>query len=84
MTSVKYSTFCDSMKVFFDRVSNKEPLVLERESEQNIVMISMEEWNEIQKRLRNAEYLAKIDRGLEQIARGGGTVHELIEVDDDE
>ncbi|MBE6710259.1 MAG: type II toxin-antitoxin system Phd/YefM family antitoxin [Clostridia bacterium] len=84
MTSVKYSTFCDSMKAFFDRVSNKEPLVLERESEQNIVMISMEEWNEIQKRLRNAEYLAKIDRGLEQIARGGGTVHELIEVDDDE
>ncbi|MBO4931295.1 MAG: type II toxin-antitoxin system Phd/YefM family antitoxin, partial [Clostridia bacterium] len=76
---VKYSTFCDSMKAFFDRVSNKEPLVLERESEQNIVMISMEEWNEIQIRLRNAEYLAKIDRGLEQIARGGGTVHELIE-----
>ena len=41
MTSVKYSTFCDSMKAFFDRVSNKEPLVLERDSEQNIVMISI-------------------------------------------
>jgi antitoxin YefM len=37
-----------------------------------------------EKAARNAEYLAKIDRGIEQLASGRGQLHELIEVDADE
>lgn len=48
------------------------------------VTIDMDEWQDIQRQLRNAEYLAKIDRSIAQIESGGGTYHELIEVDDDE
>ena len=33
---------------------------------------------------RNAEYLAKIDRGVAQFAAGKGQIHDIIEVDDDE
>ena len=39
---------------------------------------------DILKALRNACYLAKIDRRIERIKAGHWTEHELIEVDDDE
>ena len=36
---------------------------------------------ERERKARNAAYLAKIDRGMKQIAEGRGTVRDLIEDD---
>ena len=36
------------------------------------------------KAARNAEYLAMIDRGIQQLEAGRGQQHELIEADEDE
>ena len=44
------------------------------------------DWNtyeEMAKAKRNAEYLAKLDRGFAQMKAGRGQHHELIEVDDE-
>ena len=46
--------------------------------------MSLEQYNEMQKALRNAQYLARIDQGVKQLENGQGQVHELIEVDEDE
>ena len=44
----------------------------------------LEQYNEMQKALSNAQYLARIDQGVKQLESGQGQVHELIEVDEDE
>ncbi|MBR1482479.1 MAG: type II toxin-antitoxin system HicB family antitoxin [Ruminococcus sp.] len=54
-----------------------------RKDEKNIVIMSLEQYNSIMKATRNAEYLAKLDRSMEQLSQGNGTVHELIEVEDE-
>ena len=38
---------------------------------------------DISKALRNARYLAMLDRGFRQLENGYGHFHELIEVDDE-
>ena len=58
-----------------ERIDNKE---IDRGEPRGAEIID-EENNEAQKTLRNSEYLAKIDRGFEQLKNGGGTMHELIE-----
>ena len=52
-------------------------------AEKNVVTISLEEYNAIIKAAKNAAYLDMLDLSMEQIARGEGKVHELIEVDDE-
>jgi len=55
-----------------------------RKDEKNIVIISLEKYNQIMKAAQNADYLSMIDRGIAQLSAGRGQQHELIEVDDDE
>lgn len=49
----------------------------------NAVIISLEQYNQIMKAAHNAEYLAMIDRSMDQLSSGNGKQHDLIEVDDD-
>ena len=54
----------------------------EREySFENVVIISLDEYNSLIKAARNAAYLDMIDRSIAQLAGGEGKPHELIEVD---
>jgi len=46
-------------------------------------MISFDACNSLTKAVKNAAYLDMIDSAMEQLAKGEGTAHELIEVDDD-
>lgn len=50
----------------------------------NVVLLSEDEYNNIMKAVRNAEYLAEIDKAAAQFEAGKGQIHELIEVEDDE
>ena len=43
----------------------------------------LERHNDLEKQLRNAEYLNRVQRAIDQIAQGKGTVREIIEVYDD-
>lgn len=38
--------------------------------------MSLDNYNQLMKNARNAEYLAKLDRSMEQIKSGFGEVHE--------
>ena len=38
--------------------------------------MSLDNYNQLMKNVRNAEYLAKLDRSIEQIKNGFGQVHE--------
>ena len=60
-----------------------ETVIVTRKNEKNVVLMSLEQYNEIMKALRNAEYLAKIDRAFQQLEAGQGQQHELTEADDE-
>jgi len=84
MLAVNYSTIRSRLKDYCDRVTDEsETVIVTRKDEKNVVIISLAEYNALTKAARNAAYLNKLDRAIEQLSRGEGKVHELIEVDDE-
>ena len=80
MLAVNYSTIRNNLKSYCDQATdNNETVIVTRKNEKNIVIMSLEQYNSIMKAARNNEYLAKIDRGIEQLSKGRGTKHDLIE-----
>ena len=71
MLAVNYSTIRENLKDYCDRVTDEgETVIVTRKNEKNVVLISLEEWNAMQKAMRNAEYLSKLDRSAAQLERG--------------
>ena len=84
MLAVNYSTIRNNLKDYCDAATDKyETVIVTRKGEKNVVLMSLEQYNSLMKAARNSEYLAKIDRAIEQLEKGMGTPHELIEVDDE-
>ena len=85
MLAVNYSTIRNNLKEYCDRVTDeKETIIVTRKNEKNVVILSIEQFNQMQKAMRNAEYLAMIDQSITQLEGGRGQSHELIEADNDE
>lgn len=85
MLAVNYSTIRNNLKTYCDEATNNdETVIVTRKDEKNVVILSLEKYNQITKAARNAEYLAMIDRGIAQLSSGKGQQHELIEVENDE
>ncbi len=84
MLAVNYTTLRKNLKYYCDKATDfNEKIIVTRKGEKNIVIISMEEYNSLVKSAKNAEYLAMIDRGIEQLKAGKGQLHDLIEVTDE-
>jgi len=82
MLAVNYSTMRNNFENYCNRAADEaETVIVTRENEKNIVIMSLEQYNDIMKTVKNAEYLAKIDQGIAQLESGNGQIHELIEVD---
>ena len=59
-----------NIKKYFDLAFNGETIVVSRKENKNVVVISEQEYNELQRAKRNAEYLAKLDRSFAQLKKG--------------
>lgn len=80
MLAVNYSTLRNKLKDYCDEASdNNQTVIITRKNEKNIVIMSLDNYNQLMKNIRNAEYLAKLDRSMEQIKNGFGQIHDLIE-----
>lgn len=80
MLAVNYSTIRNNLKDYCDKVTDfSETVIVTRKGEKNVVMMSLEKYNQLEKAARNAEYLSMIDRGMAQLEAGRGQEHELIE-----
>lgn len=51
-------------------------------NEKNIVLMSLDNYNRLEKAAGNNAYLAMIDRGIAQLEAGKGQEHDLIEADE--
>lgn len=84
MVVVNYSTIRNNLKDYCDKATDLyETVIVTRKNEKNVVIISLEKYNQLEKTARNAEYLSMIDRSIAQLEAGKGQMHELIEVDDE-
>lgn len=84
MLAVNYATIQDNLNVYCDKVTdNDETVIVTRSGEKNVVLLSLEKYNQMAKAAHNAEYLAMLDRGIAQLESGKGQQHELIEVEDE-
>jgi prevent-host-death family protein len=70
----------NKLKDYCDLVSNQgETIIVTRKSNKNVVVISLEQYNAMEKELKNIKYLEKLDRSFKQLYSGNGHVHELDE-----
>ena len=73
MLAVNYSTIRENLKAYCDRVTDEnETVIITRKDEKNVVIISLDEWNALQKAARNADYLGKLDRAAADLVTGRG------------
>ena len=71
----------DNFRTLCDRVFNGEILIISRPRNENIVMISEAEYNEMLKARKNAEYLAMLDRSMAEAEAGGFVPKSLAELE---
>lgn len=80
MLAVKSMDVRDNFKSLCDRVFLGETLIVSRPKNENIVMISESEYNEMLKAKRNAEYLAMLDKSIAEAQAGGFVVKTIAEL----
>lgn len=77
MLAINYSTLKNNLNDYCDEASdNNQTIIVTRKKAKSIVIMSLDNYNQLMKSTRNAEYLAKLDRSMEQIKNGFGQVHE--------
>lgn len=65
-----------------DKVTDdNETVIVTRKGEKNVVIISLDEWNALQKALRNAEYLGKLNRSATEVKTGRGIAKTMGELE---
>ncbi|HAZ05325.1 MAG TPA: prevent-host-death protein, partial [Acetobacterium sp.] len=71
MLAVNYSTIRSKLKDYYDKATDEnETVIVTRKDEKNVVIMSLDKYNEIMRTARNAEYLDMIDRSIEQVRQG--------------
>lgn len=71
MLAVKSMDVRDNFKTLCDKIFSGETLIVSRPKNENIVMISEKEYNDLMKAKRNAEYLAMLDKSMAEAESGG-------------
>ncbi len=66
-----------NLKNYLDNAFNGEPVIVSRKNNQNVVILSEREYNDLTKAKRNAEYLAKLQRGISALNAGKGIERQL-------
>lgn len=80
MLAVKSMDVRENFKSLCDKVFRGETLIVSRPKNENIVMMSESEYNEIMKAKRNAEYLAMLDKSMaEAEAEAGGFITKTVD-----
>lgn len=83
MLAVNYSTIRSKLKDYCDKATDEnETVIVTRKDEKNVVIMSLDKYNDIMRAARNAEYLDMIDRSMEQIKQGKVVVKTMEELEE--
>jgi len=73
MIACNYSTYRGKLKEYCDKVVREgETVIVTRKDEENVVMISMEDYNYYQKAVNNWKYLLDLDQARTDLDAGRG------------
>ena len=81
MLAVKSMDVRDNFKSLCDKVFSGETLIISRPKNENVVMLSEYEYNEMMKAKRNADYLAMIDKSMAEAEAGGFITKSIAELE---
>lgn len=82
MLAVNYSTIRKDLKNYCDKVTEEsETVIITRKNEKNVVLLSLEEYNEMIRELKNAEYLKRLDRSIQQAKEGKVIIKSMEELE---
>ncbi len=83
MIAANFSNFRENLKSYCDRVTEQsETVIVTRKNEKNIVVISLDEWNALQKAAGNADYLAKLQRAVNDVNAGKTVIKTMKELEE--
>ena len=82
LLAVKSMDVRDNFKSLCDKVFSGETLIISRPKNENIVMISEHEYNEMMKAKRNADYLAMLDKSMAEAEAGGFITKTIAELEE--
>lgn len=67
MLAVNYSTIRNNFKTYCDEATdNNETVIVTRKNEKNVVIISLEQYNQIMKAVKNLELQTTNDSGINE------------------
>ena len=81
MQTVKSMDVRDNFKRFCDAAFSGEAIIVSRCKNENVVLISENEYNELMKAKRNADYMAMLDKSMKEAAQGGFIMKSLEELE---
>ena len=81
MLAVKSMYVRNNFKNLCDKVFNGETLIISRPRNENVVMLSEFEYNEMLKAKNNAEYLAMLDKSMAEAQAGGFIIKSMEELE---
>jgi antitoxin YefM len=81
MLAVKSMDVRENFKSLCDKVFRGETLIVSRPKNENIVMVSEKEYNELQKAKRNTEYLAMLNKSMAEAEAGNFIAKSIDELE---
>lgn len=82
MIAVNYSTIRSNLKDYCDKATDdNEVVIVTRKGEKNVVLMSLEQYNEVMKALRNSNYINKLDKSIEQVEKGKVVIKTMEELE---
>ena len=82
MIATNYTALRNNLKDFCDQVcSTKDILILTRKADQNVVMMSLERYNEYERLINNAQYIAMLAESNKQLHEGKVVVKSMEELE---
>lgn len=82
MLAVKSMDVRGNFKALCDKVFQGETLFISRPKNENVVMVSENEYNEMLKAKKNAEYLAMLDKSMAEAEAGGFIVKSIADLEE--
>lgn len=82
MIATKQMDIRANLKKYFDIAFSGEPVIVSRKENKNVVVISENEYNELQRAKRNAEYLTMLDKSMAEIEAGGFVIRTIEDLEE--
>lgn len=87
MFATNFTNVRNNFKEYCDRaVNDSEPIVVTRKGDKNVVILSLEEFNNLQENMYifgNREYTERLLKSKKQIEEGKAKIRELIQIEDE-